>query len=179
VAAPTFVPVGGTFNAPFTAVIETATPGATIFYTTDGTTPSPSSTKYTAPVPVSKPATTINAIATKSGDTESSLATTIFTIAPAAIATTTTLQSSLNPSPAGQSVTLTATVAAASGPTPTGSVTFKSGSTVLGTVPLSGGVALFSTAGLAAGLHNFGAVNMGTATDAHSSSPALAQHVSP
>ena len=70
--------------------------------------------------------------------------------------TTTALASSPNPSNAGQSVTFSATVAAAppGTGTPTGMVTFQDGTTVLGQVPLNGGgVASFSTSGLALGSH--------------------------
>lgn len=75
--------------------------------------------------------------------------------------TTTSLASSLNPSPPGQSVTFTATVAAVSPATgtPTGMVTFSDGNTVLAQLPVnSGGVAAFSTSGLAAGSHTVTAV---------------------
>jgi len=58
--------------------------------------------------------------------------------------TTATLTSQPNPSSAGQTVTLTATVAASPG-VPTGSVAFKNGSKVLGKVPLSNGVATLNT----------------------------------
>jgi hypothetical protein len=62
-------------------------------------------------------------------------------------ASTTTLTSSANPSFAGQSVTLTASLAS-TGPTPTGNVIFTSGSTTLGTVALNGGSAAYTTASL-------------------------------
>jgi hypothetical protein len=75
--------------------------------------------------------------------------------------TTTALASSPNPSNPGQSVTFTATAAAAppgSG-IPTGQVTFEDGTTVIGQVPLNGsGVAAFSTSGLALGSHTVTAV---------------------
>ena len=59
-------------------------------------------------------------------------------------ATTTTFVSQPNPSAAGQSVTLTATVSA--GPlTPTGNVLFKNGGTTLGKAALSNGVATINT----------------------------------
>jgi hypothetical protein len=74
-------------------------------------------------------------------------------------------------------VTFTATVAAASGPTPTGSVIFKHGSTVLGSVPLTGGVATFTTPALEPNFYNFIAVYAGAATDASSYSPIVAQTV--
>ncbi len=68
------------------------------------------------------------------------------------IATTTTVVASPSPSTFGQSVTFTATVAAASG-TPGGSVVFKEGATVLATSPLNNGQASFSKADFAAGAH--------------------------
>ena len=70
-------------------------------------------------------------------------------------ASMTALASSANPSVFGQSVTFTATVAAAppgSG-TPTGTVTFLDGGSSIGTGPLSGGVATFTTSALAVGNH--------------------------
>lgn len=79
--------------------------------------------------------------------------------------TSTTANSSLNPSTAGQSVMFTATVAptnAAPG-TPTGSVTFKDGPTVLTTVPLdAAGHASFSTSALSVGSHAITADFIGT-----------------
>jgi hypothetical protein len=67
-------------------------------------------------------------------------------------ASVTTLGPSVNPSSYGQSVTLTAKVAATSGSTvPTGKVTFKNGSTVLSSVSLVNGSAAYTTATLAAG----------------------------
>jgi Bacterial Ig-like domain (group 3)/FG-GAP-like repeat len=59
-------------------------------------------------------------------------------------ASATAVTSSVNPSFAGQSVTLTANVTS-SGPTPTGNVVFTSGSTTLGTVALTGGTAAYTT----------------------------------
>jgi Bacterial Ig-like domain (group 3) len=59
-------------------------------------------------------------------------------------ATTTALTSQPNPSAAGQSVTLTASVTAGS-TIPTGSVTFKNGSKVLGRVSLNNGTAMLNT----------------------------------
>lgn len=70
---------------------------------------------------------------------------------------TTTLQTSLNPSAAGQNVTLTAHVSGTSG-YPTGTVTFKNGSAILGTADLSGypaaASATFSTSMLTEGVHS-------------------------
>ena len=53
VAAPTFSPAGGTYTSAQNVAISTTTSGATIYYTTDGSTPSSHSTAYSTPIPVS------------------------------------------------------------------------------------------------------------------------------
>jgi len=65
-ATPTFSPLGGTYTTTQTVSISDATSGATIYYTTDGSSPTNSSTAYTAPISVSK-TTTISAMATATG----------------------------------------------------------------------------------------------------------------
>jgi YD repeat-containing protein len=67
--------------------------------------------------------------------------------------TSTTLDTSVNPTVWGQATTLTATVSPAYGGTPTGTVTFKDGTTVIGTASLSGGVATLSVSALEVGSH--------------------------
>jgi DNA-binding beta-propeller fold protein YncE len=76
------------------------------------------------------------------------------------VGTATTLSSSLNPSTYGQAVTITATVAKASGSvTPTGTVQFSvDGINVGSAVTLSGGTAAFSISTLATGTHSIAAV---------------------
>ncbi len=66
-----------------------------------------------------------------------------------------TVGSSQNPSPAGQLITFTATIAAAAPGvgTPTGTVTFTIDGTTVGVRPLIGGVATFSTSTLSVGAH--------------------------
>jgi hypothetical protein len=92
--------------------------------------------------------------------------------------TTTTLTSSLNPSFAGQAVTFTATVAAPSGGTPAGTVTFFDGATqVGGPVTLVNGVATFATSGLAVGNHNVTAVYNASADHTGSTSNIVVQTV--
>jgi hypothetical protein len=67
VAAPTFTPVAGTYSSAQTVTINTATsPAATIYYTTDGTTPTTSSTEYSGPIIVSA-TQPVKAIATVTG----------------------------------------------------------------------------------------------------------------
>ena len=63
VSAPTFGTAEGSFNAAFDLTLSCATAGATIYYTTDGTTPSASSTEYTAPIAIPAATTTVKAIA--------------------------------------------------------------------------------------------------------------------
>ena len=78
VEAPTFSPEAGTYGRPQTVTMTTATSGATIYYTTDGTTPSSNSTPYTEPITVTT-TTTFSAIAILNG-ISSDVATATFTI---------------------------------------------------------------------------------------------------
>ncbi|MDX3188254.1 chitobiase/beta-hexosaminidase C-terminal domain-containing protein [Streptomyces sp. MN03-5084-2B] len=79
VAAPTFSPPGGTYSSAQTVTISSATTGAAIRYTVDGSTPTASSPLYSGPisVPTSR---TVNAIATKSGSTDSAVSSASYTI---------------------------------------------------------------------------------------------------
>ena len=78
-ALPTFSPVGGTFTSAQTVTISDTTPGATIYYTTNGTVPTTNSAVYTGPITVSV-SETIQAIAVASGYTHSSMAAVGYTI---------------------------------------------------------------------------------------------------
>jgi hypothetical protein len=93
--------------------------------------------------------------------------------------TTTSVQSSANPSTYGTVVTFTATVSPA--PTNGESVIFKDGSTTLGTGTLSGGQATFKTTAtqLAAVSHSITAVYAGDGAYGASTSSALTQTVNP
>ena len=66
VATPTFTPAAGTYTSAQNVKINCATEGATIYYTTDGTEPTTSSTEYTAAITVSETAT-IKVLAVKEG----------------------------------------------------------------------------------------------------------------
>ncbi|HXB02004.1 MAG TPA: glycoside hydrolase family 88 protein [Opitutaceae bacterium] len=80
VAAPTFNPGGGTFSSAQTVTISTTTSGASIRYTTDGSAPSETvGTLYSSPVSIST-TTTLNAIAYKSGMTDSAVTSATYTI---------------------------------------------------------------------------------------------------
>src|SRR3989475_233900 len=96
-------------------------------------------------------------------------------------ATSTTLNSTPNPSVFGQAVTLTATVAPVVPDTiaPTGTVTFRDGPTTLGTVTLVNGSASLVTSTLAVGSHPLSATYSGSATFAASTSPTVTQIVNP
>jgi hypothetical protein len=87
----------------------------------------------------------------------------------------TSLSSSLNPSPSGQAVTFTATIAVSKG-SPTGTVTFQDGTITLGTGTLSGGAATFTTSALAVGSHSIIAIYGGdTSFLASISAPVIQQ----
>ena len=66
VAAPTFSPAGGTYTSAQSVTISTTTSGATIYYTTNGSTPTTNSTVYSGAITVSSNMT-IKAIAVKDG----------------------------------------------------------------------------------------------------------------
>ena len=83
-ATPTFSVAPGTYTTAQTVSISDATSGATIYYTTNGTTPTTSSTKYTGPITVSS-TETIEAIAVAS--TSSGTGTAAATSSTSAVAT--------------------------------------------------------------------------------------------
>jgi VCBS repeat-containing protein len=88
------------------------------------------------------------------------------------------LTSSANPSVYGQTITLTATVTAATGSgTPTGNVIFMDGTTALGHATLSNGVATLNVRLTTLGTNKLMAVYSGDATFAGSSSAVLSQTV--
>ncbi|HEY6196178.1 MAG TPA: Ig-like domain repeat protein [Candidatus Eisenbacteria bacterium] len=94
-------------------------------------------------------------------------------------ATTTAVSNTPNPSLAGQSVAITATVAvtAPGSGTATGSVQFFDGASPLGTVSLSGGSATLNTSSLAVGSHSLTAVYAGSTSFTGSTSAASTQTV--
>ncbi len=82
VAAPTASKPEGAIPTGTILGLSTATPGAAIYYTTDGTSPSTQSTKYQAPFMVDRNNSTIKAIAVKSGMEDSSISTFAYTVMP-------------------------------------------------------------------------------------------------
>ncbi len=78
-ASPTFNPPTGTYPTPRSVVLSDATSGATIYYTTDGTTPTTNSAVYNGPVTVNATGT-IEAYAAAPGFAPSAVASGNYTI---------------------------------------------------------------------------------------------------
>ena len=79
VAAPTFSPAAGTYTGTQMVSISDSTSGASIYYTTNGSTPTTASTPYSSAITVSV-TETLKAIGTHSGDTNSSVGSAKYTI---------------------------------------------------------------------------------------------------
>src|SRR6266403_1547989 len=79
VAPPTFSPAPGSYNQPQSVTLSDATSGATIYYTTDGSTPTAASTRYTGPILVAS-TTTVKAMAAASGMADSDVSSATYTI---------------------------------------------------------------------------------------------------
>ena len=79
VAKPTASPAAGAVASGTGITLATTTPGATIYYTPDGATPTEESTKYTAPVALTANKT-IKAIAVKRGMADSEVLSSAYTM---------------------------------------------------------------------------------------------------
>jgi hypothetical protein len=82
-ARPSFNPAPGTYSTTQHVALVSTTSGATIYYTTNGSTPTTSSTKYTGPITISS-TTTIKAIAAAPNLAVSGVSSGLFTIQAAA-----------------------------------------------------------------------------------------------
>ena len=78
-AAPAFSPAAGAYASAQTVTISTITPSATIYYTTNGTTPTANSTVYSGPITVSS-STIVEAIAVSAGLANSAVSSSNYTI---------------------------------------------------------------------------------------------------
>jgi hypothetical protein len=79
VSTPTISPNGGSFSGPVTVTLSCSTSGATIYYTTDGSAPTPFSNLYFAPFVISPPLT-IRAKAFKTSYSDSAIAQASFSV---------------------------------------------------------------------------------------------------
>jgi hypothetical protein len=132
VAAPTFTPATGTYATAQLVTINEATAGATIYYTTNGTVPSTSSSVYGGPITVTA-SETIEAMAVEGGYTNSTAVASAYTISAEPAAATPTFTPPTGTYTTSQSVTLTDATAGATiyyttdGSTPTTSSSVYSG----------------------------------------------------
>ena len=94
-AVPTFSPAAGTFNEAQNVTISTTTDGATIYYTTDGTTPTTSSEVYSSPINVAN-TTTIKAMAAKENYSNSDVSSATYVIEPPVSGYTVDFESNLD-----------------------------------------------------------------------------------
>jgi hypothetical protein len=76
--APVITPNGGTFAVSQNVALSTTTASASIYYTLDGTVPTPASTLYTGPITITTD-TTVNAIASAAGYVQSGVSSATFT----------------------------------------------------------------------------------------------------
>src|SRR5882762_1408427 len=119
VVTPTFSPGGGTYTGLVTVTISDATSGATIYYTTDGSTPTTSSAVYTTPLTFTR-TTTLKAMAAATGMTNSAVSSATYTIRFTLTASKTNLGSgTVTSSPAGINCGSTCSASYVSGTTVT------------------------------------------------------------
>jgi hypothetical protein len=83
-AAPVFSPPAGSYAGAQSVTLTSATPGATIYYTLNGATPTAASAVYSGAIAVSSN-TTIEAIALAANYLDSAVATAGYTITPATV----------------------------------------------------------------------------------------------
>lgn len=107
--APTFTPAAGTFTTAQSVAIASTTPGATIYFTLDGTNPTTASVVYSSPIAVTQ-TTTIRAMAAAPGFQNSTVTAGTFTISiqpgiTAPVAITPAAQTAANPIAIGLSTT--------------------------------------------------------------------------
>lgn len=130
---PVITPAGGTFTGAQSVTITDSIPGAMIYYTLDGTTPTQSSTKYSGAITVAV-SETVNAIAIAPGYSLSPVATVVFslvtavpTISPAGGTFTSVQSVTIADATAGASIYYTVTPNGGTPAPPTASSTLYTG----------------------------------------------------
>jgi hypothetical protein len=132
---PSFSIAAGTYSTPQTVSITDTTAGATIYYTTNGTTPNTASTKYTGAMTIGS-SQTLQAIAVASGYTNSAVTAAVYVINGALPKPNFSIAAGTYST--GQSVTISDTVAGATiyytnnGTTPTTASTKYTGAVNIG-----------------------------------------------
>jgi hypothetical protein len=122
VATPTFSPGGGNYASAQTVLINDSTNGATIRYTTDGSTPSETNgTVYSVSISISS-TTTLKTIAYMSGSTDSNVASATYTIGGSSCVTATVGGSWQDAASVLETGTFTATFDATPSASPTNAV---------------------------------------------------------
>jgi hypothetical protein len=113
-ATPTFTPTPGSYTGAQSVTLSDTTSGAVIYYTTNGTPPTTSSAQYVPGTPLSISATTtIEAMAVKSGYTNSAVAVGTYTISAQPVAATPTFTPAPGTYSSAQMVTLLDTTSGA------------------------------------------------------------------
>jgi len=179
VSAPLLSLASGTFEGMQSLTISDPTNGATIYYTTNGTTPTTSSAKYSAPITLSK-TTEIEAIGVVAGAPASSISTGHYTIVDPA---TTTASLTVTPSSGTLGTVFTAQVTVQAGATPvsSGSVLFYEDGLFVSSVPIvtNTGTAVLKTASLLPGSNAVTGRYAGDNLDQTALTPAVTVTLSP
>jgi hypothetical protein len=162
-ATPTFSPVAGAYTTSQSVTISDTTAGATIYYTTNGTTPTTSSAVYSAPISVAS-SETLEAIAVTTGYVNSATATGAYTIG--ATLPVPTLSPAAGPYTTSQSVTLADATAGTTiyyttnGTAPTTSSTVYSGPITVSSTETIKAIAVetgYTSSAVASGAYTIGA----------------------
>jgi uncharacterized protein (DUF1800 family) len=140
-APPTFNPTAGTYTTAQSVTLSTTTAGASIRYTTDGTTPTDSKgTLYSAAIAIGT-TTTVKAVAYKTGMSDSTVASSTYTINLPAVTISVTPPSASLSASQQQSITATVTNSSNTGVAWTisgaGTLSSTSGSSITYTAPAS------------------------------------------